>query len=318
MTKRTYQKKLSNTDIDRRLMMRIFLQASNSEELATVFLKYPELLEEVMDLTFEEAIKALRKAGNLENLEYLIDRHRMLKDARPAMKNLIAQRGKMSEKDFHKSLVVTLDTEIFSTIVRIFLQASTGEEMAAVLAKYPGLFNEKESDPFFESLISNAIKQGENESAELFAKRFQQLKEMRPQLKQSALESELQKAIAQARLKQPASQRYSHTITIRETQQEGPKDEITEKAQADIKLLLTAIQSFLDVTDGKTAYLLFQTYPELLNEEVNPLFETIIAAVKKQGNQGAVRFLTDRHQLLKKLRQDARKIFKKDSFHRER
>ncbi|OQW92267.1 MAG: hypothetical protein BWK79_15030 [Beggiatoa sp. IS2] len=65
------------------------------------------------------------------------------------------------------------------------------------------------------------------------------------------------------------------------------------------------MQAYLNVFDAKTAHILFQTYPELLNEEINPLFEASIAAVQKQGNSEMFNFLKERLRMLKYLRQEA-------------
>ncbi|OQW93199.1 MAG: hypothetical protein BWK79_12425 [Beggiatoa sp. IS2] len=283
------------------LVIKAFFYVSDHWELAAVFLKYPELLEEEIDSVFEEMIGAIRDEGkgvSLENLPILIERHQKLKNVRPILRELIAQQQNenMSKDALQEALAIALDTEAFLDVAYAFINASTGEEITAAFVKYPELLEAEETDHIFVALMDSAIKHGDNESAELFAECLQQLKDIR------------------VKLREAVSQQYSHALILQKAQEE----QAAKTAKTDIKLLLTAMQHFLDVSDAKAAYVLFQTYPELLNEEMNPLFEASIAAAQKQCDPKVAKFLKERHRLLKKLRQEARKIFKKDSFHRTR
>ncbi|OQW92266.1 MAG: hypothetical protein BWK79_15025, partial [Beggiatoa sp. IS2] len=164
-----------------------FLQVSNTEELAVVFLEHPELLEEEIDPVFEEVIEKVRMQGESEQerVQLFMEHHQMLKNARPTLNELIAQhQNENSSKDvLQKALIAAIDTELLLIPARAFLQTSNEEEIGAVFQRYPELLEAEESDHIFEALVENALKYDEDELAKLFAERFQELKDIRMKLK---------------------------------------------------------------------------------------------------------------------------------------
>jgi hypothetical protein len=275
-----------------------FLVASNEEEITTAFQEYPELLDEEVDILFEAVIDDAYEQGKEAIMQAFIERYQVLRIVRSKLSKLRAQQqdGDLLKNAIEEALTTESPGTEFLAPANAFFEASNEEEVGAVFQKYPELLKPEESDHIFEALIENALKYGENDFAKVFTQRFQQLKDIR------------------IKLKEHFAQQYAQAIVLQEIQEE----QAAKTAKPNPELLLVAMQAFLEVYEAKKAYTLFQTYPELLNEEMNPLFEAKIASAQKQGDLKLVKFLKERHRMLKNLRKEARKIFKKDSFHRTR
>lgn len=178
-----------------------FFAASSVEEIVAVLQKYPELLEEELDPVFEEVIENARKGGTEAMVEFFTQRHQSIKLIRPKLSQVLAQQRDVNAPPnaIQQALDAEPDTELSAEYieytdgllepVNAYLHASNLDEVIVVFNKYPELLGES-LDYLFESIVTNALKYGENEIAQSTALRHQELKSLRQKLKETILSQE--------------------------------------------------------------------------------------------------------------------------------
>jgi len=166
------------------------LETPTPEDGLRVILQYPRLLTDFVENLFDSLINNARQEGNKKLIQLFSDRQLLLRAVRHSFSEIPAKLSLIKER-------MPVELQKMTTSLQIWLQAASLEESVSILHDHPELLAQA-IETFFEELIEQIRKSGEERFVLVLRTHLAFLREVRSQLTDH---DDLKQALNQAIIK---------------------------------------------------------------------------------------------------------------------